>query len=443
MKSNTIIALATPPLTSALAMIRVSGDDAFVLTDQLFSKKISSITKRTTFVGDLIYKGELIDNVVLIAYPHPNSFTGEDVVEISSHGSMLIVNEIVSAYIALGARYAERGEFSSRGFYNGRMDLVEVESINDLINATTKEAKNLSLLSYKGRTSDLIKPLRDSLGELLAQVEVNIDFPEYEDIEEANESMIYEKIGELRKSIASLIEGGEKGKIIKYGVKVALVGQPNVGKSSILNALLKENKAIVTDIPGTTRDIVEGDLNLNGVSVHFLDTAGIREEADVVEAIGVERSKKAIEEADVVVLVVDSLRGFGEKEKEIVSLIGGKTLITCYNKADKVSKKEDGKLYVSALNNDVKPLEKALYDCLGLTKESFNNPSLSNIRELGLLRQIDSSLEQAALDCVNEAPIDLVSINLNSAYNCARELLGEETTTDLTDEIFSRFCVGK
>ncbi len=443
MKSNTIIALATPPLTSALAMIRVSGDDAFVLTDQLFSKKISSITKRTTFVGDLIYKGELIDNVVLIAYPHPNSFTGEDVVEISSHGSMLIVNEIVSAYIALGARYAERGEFSSRGFYNGRMDLVEVESINDLINATTKEAKNLSLLSYKGRTSDLIKPLRDSLGELLAQVEVNIDFPEYEDIEEANESMIYEKIGELRKSIASLIEGGEKGKIIKYGVKVALVGQPNVGKSSILNALLKENKAIVTDIPGTTRDIVEGDLNLNGVSVRFLDTAGIREEADVVEAIGVERSKKAIEEADVVVLVVDSLKGFGEKEKEIVSLIGGKTLITCYNKADKVSQKGDGKLYVSALNNDVKPLEKALYDCLGLTKESFNNPSLSNVRELGLLRQIDSSLEQAALDCVNKAPIDLVSTNLNSAYNCARELLGEETTTDLTDEIFSRFCVGK
>ncbi len=443
MKTNTIIALATPPLTSALAMIRVSGDDAFVLTDQLFSKKISSITKRTTFVGDLIYKGELIDNVVLIAYPHPNSFTGEDVVEISSHGSMLIVNEIVSAYIALGARYAERGEFSSRGFYNGRMDLVEAESINDLINATTKEAKNLSLLSYKGRTSDLIKPLRDSLGELLAQVEVNIDFPEYEDIEEANESMVYEKIGELRKSIAFLIEGGEKGKIIKYGVKVALVGRPNVGKSSILNALLKENKAIVTDIPGTTRDIVEGDLNLNGVSVCFLDTAGIREEADVVEAIGVERSKKAIEEADVVVLVVDSLKGFGEKEKEIVSLIGGKTLITCYNKADKVSKKEDGKLYVSALNNDVKPLEKALYDCLGLTKESFNNPSLSNVRELGLLRQIDSSLEQAALDCANETPIDLVSINLNSAYNCARELLGEETTTDLTDEIFSRFCVGK
>lgn len=443
MKNNTIVALATPPLVSALAMIRVSGEEAFELTDKLFSKKVSSIEKRSTFVGDLSYNGEMIDNVVLIAYPHPNSFTGEDVVEICCHGSPLIANEIVSAYIGLGARYADRGEFSSRGFYNGRMDLVEAESINDLINATTKEAKNLSLLSYKGKTSNLIKPLRDSLGELLAMVEVNIDFPEYEDIEETNEATIINRIREIRSDIASLIEGGEKGKIIRYGIKVALVGQPNVGKSSILNALLKENKAIVTDIPGTTRDVIEGDLNLNGVPVRFLDTAGIREETDVVEAIGVERSKKAIEEADVVILVVDSTRGFGEKEEEIRSYATGKELLICYNKAECLENKEDGKLYVSALNNDVKPLEEALYGCLGLTKEAYENPSLSNVRELGLLRQIDSSLEQASFDCVAHAPIDLVSTNLISAYNCARELLGEETTTDLTDEIFSRFCVGK
>lgn len=384
-----------------------------------------------------------MDNVVLIAYPRPNSFTGEDVVEIFCHGSMVIANEIIEAYISLGARYAERGEFSSRGFYNGKMDLLEAESINDLINATTKEAKNLSLLSYKGATSDLVRPLRDSLADLLSSVEVNIDFPEYEDIEEANETMIVSKIDELRENIKSLIDGGEKGKIIRYGIKVALIGQPNVGKSSILNALLNENKAIVTNIPGTTRDIVEGDLNIKGVSFRFLDTAGIRNETDEVETIGVERSKKAIEEADIVVLVVDSLKGFGEKEEEITKLSKGKNLIICHNKADSLSIKEDGKLYVSALNKDIGPLKDALYKSLGLNDEAYKNPSLSNVRELGLLRRINSSLKQAKADCLNGAPIDLVSVNLLNAYNCSRELLGEETTTDLTDEIFSRFCVGK
>lgn len=443
MKSNTIVALATPPLMSALAVIRVSGDDALLLTDKLFSKEVSSISKRTSFVGDIAYNGELIDNVVLLAYPHPNSFTGEDVVEIFCHGSMIIVNEIIEAYISLGARYADRGEFSSRGFYNGKMDLLEAESINDLISATTKEAKNLSLLSYKGETSNLIKPLRDSLAELLSSVEVNIDFPEYEDIEEMNEQIIVSKIDEIRKNISSLIDGGEKGKIVRYGIKVALVGQPNVGKSSILNALLKENKAIVTDIPGTTRDVIEGSYNLKGVPVTFLDTAGIREEADVVEAIGVERSKKAIEEADIVVLVVDATNGFGEKEKEIEELAKDKKLIVCYNKEDELKNKEDGKLYISAAKGELKPLEDALYECLGLTKEAYKNPSLSNVRELGLLRQIDSSLAQAKIDCVSNAPIDFVSVNLMAAYNCVRELLGEEATNDLTDEIFSRFCVGK
>lgn len=218
--------------------------------------------------------------------------------------------------------------------------MVEAESINDLISATTKEAKNLSLKSYKGETSDLIKPLKDSLAELLSSVEVNIDFPEYEDIEEMNELTIVKKIDEIRESISSLIEGGEKGKIIRYGVKVALVGQPNVGKSSILNALLKENKAIVTDIPGTTRDVIEGNFNLKGIPITFLDTAGIRAETDVVEAIGVERSKKAIEDADIVVLVIDSTKDLSDKDKEIEELAKEKKLIVCYNKEDALKTKK-------------------------------------------------------------------------------------------------------
>ena len=229
MKNNVIVALATPPLISALALIRVSGEGAFELTDKLFSQKVSGCQKRGIYVGDISFDGQIIDNVVLMAYPHPKSFTGEDVVEICCHGSPLIANEITGAYMALGARYAERGEFSARGFYNGRMDLVEAESINDLIFATTKEAKNLSLLAYKGKTSELVKPLKEKLAALLALVEVNIDFPEYEDIETANENLILDEVNNLRSEISHLIEGGEKGKIIRYGVKVALVGQPNVG----------------------------------------------------------------------------------------------------------------------------------------------------------------------------------------------------------------------
>ena len=440
-KNNVIVALATPPLISALALIRVSGDGVFSLTDQLFSKTLTGLTKRASFVGDIRFNDEVIDNVVLIAYPHPNSFTGEDVVEICCHGSPLIANEIISAYIALGARYAERGEFSSRGFFNGKMDLIEAESINDLINATTKEAKKIAMMSYKGETSKLVDPIIKSLADLLALVEVNIDYPEYEDIEEANEETIIARCEEIRSSLSVLIRRGEEGKIVRGGINVALVGRPNVGKSSLLNAILHENKAIVTDIPGTTRDVVEGEINLKGVPVRFLDTAGIRENADLVESIGVERSLKTIDDADLVVVVLDASAPRSAEDEAILERAKEKRHIVCYNKSD-LSKPQEG-ICVSALKGEISPLLDAIYRSLGLSQEVYELPSLSNARELGALRNIDLLLSEAVADSRAHAPIDLVAADLMSAYNTARELIGIGATNDLTDEIFSRFCVGK
>ena len=267
---ETIVALATAPIKSALAIIRVSGDDAFELVSKCFSKDIRDIKERTLLFGNIVDNKKVIDEVVLAIYKGPKSFTGEDLVEIMCHGSMLIANEIIELLLSKGARYATNGEYSSRAFLNGRIDLIQAEAINDVINASSKEAKELSILSLKGKTSELILPIKKRIADVLSLIEVNIDYPEYEDIEVANKNHVISLVDELVPQINSLVESGEKGLIIKEGIKVALVGKPNVGKSSLLNALLGESKAIVTDIAGTTRDVVEGEINLNGVVLHLI-----------------------------------------------------------------------------------------------------------------------------------------------------------------------------
>ena len=287
MLGTTIIALATPPFPSALALIRVSGSEAFAITDSMFSKKISNCKEKTIFYGEMHdEQGRMIDLVMVFAYPGPNTMTGEDVVEITCHGSQLIANQIIEAYLTHGAVYATRGEFSSRAFYNGKMDLVEAEAVNDVINATTVESKNLALLSLSGKTSKLIAPLKEEIADMLALLEVGIDFPEYDEEEQASNEGIAKGCKGIRERICKLIAQGEEGRYIREGVKVAIVGEPNVGKSSILNALLKENKAIVSDIPGTTRDVVEGSLSLDGIPLFLLDTAGIHDTEDRIEQLG-------------------------------------------------------------------------------------------------------------------------------------------------------------
>lgn len=440
---KTIVALATPPMKSALAIIRVSGDDCFSIVSKCFSKNIEQIDKRTLLVGHIIDKNNntKIDEVVLAAYKGPRSFTGEDLVEIICHGSILIANQIIELLLSNGAVLATNGEYSSRAFLHQKIDLIQAEAINDMINATTKEAKNLSLLSLSGETSKLINPLKTSLADLISLIEVNIDFPEYEDIEIANKEKIINHCHNLITQIDKLVKDGEKAQIITSGIKVAIVGKPNVGKSSLLNALVGEEKAIVTDIAGTTRDIVEGEVNLNGLLLHLLDTAGIRDVDDKVESIGVERAKKSLDEAELIIVVLDASRPLDEEDHKILELTKNLNRIIVYNKNDKA--KVDNQLSISAMNKDISALTNEIFKKVGLKEDNFKKPALNNARQIGLLKRARNALDIAIQDADNDLTVDLISVNLLEAYNALLEILGEANQLDLSKEIFSRFCVGK
>lgn len=411
------------------------------MLERALGKKIDRQGKRQIIHGTISYQGKDIDDVMAFVYPAPHTVTGEDMVEISCHGSMVIANEIIAAFLGLGCRYATSGEFSSRAFYNGKIDLIQAEAINDMINATTIESKNVALLSLEGKTSKIVLPLKQGIADILALLEVGIDYPEYDEEESITHDLLIEKATLLRESIAEMIASGQKGKIVRHGLDVAIVGEPNVGKSSLLNALLEEDKAIVSPIPGTTRDIVEGSVSLKGIPLRFLDTAGIHQTEDVVEKIGVDRSYQSIEKADLVILVYDGTNPVVDPKLE--DIVKGKKTIRVYNKADLSQEKEDGNLYISAIKREIEPLKEEIFKVLSIDEKTYHTPSLSNERELGLLRQIDGDLEQAINEAKNKAGFDILSLYLQKAYREVRELLGEEASQDLSDEIFSRFCVGK
>lgn len=440
--AETIIALATAPIKSALSLIRVSGSSSFAITRSVFSKPEKIDGSRKMVFGEIVRDGKTLDQVMLYLYPAAHSMTGEDVVEISCHGSMVIVTEIIDLFISLGAKYAERGEFTERAFLNGKMNLVEAEAVNELINAKTKEGKDLALLSLKGESSFLLVPIKKELGDLLSLIEVNIDYPEYEDIEIANESKIVQSCSKIQKDIAKLIQNGNVGRAIKEGVSVSLVGVPNVGKSSLLNALINEDKAIVSSIPGTTRDLVEGSFEISGVPFFLTDTAGLRETDNEIERIGVQKSEEALRKSELVLLVLDAKRPV--LPQRIEAATEGKEVLKVYNKSDTVNERlyTDG-IYVSALNGDVKALKEAMLKRIGVSEESFGAPSLSNARQIALLKQVSSLLDEAAKEAKLGYPMDLISVSLHRAFNAIKEILGEEVSQDISDEIFSRFCLGK
>ena len=438
---ETIVALATAPIKSALGIVRLSGDDVLDVVSKCFSKDLRNITDKTIFYGSIVDENEKIDDVVLLAYKGPKSFTGEDSVEIICHGSSLIYKQIIETCIKNGARMATNGEFSSRAYMHNKIDLVQAEAINDVINSTTKEAKKLNLMSLDGKTSALIRPIKTKIADILSLIEVNIDYPEYEDIEVANKDTIINIVNEIIPQIDELIDDGEKAKIINEGIKVALVGKPNVGKSSLLNAFLGEDRAIVTDIAGTTRDVVEGSANIDGIVLHLFDTAGIRESNDKIESIGIEKSKKTIQEADIVVVVLDSTSNLDEEDRQILEYTKEYNPIVVYNKNDESS--SNNELSISALNNEIEPLIKAIKERIGLTEKSFSKPALNNARQLGLLAKAKESLLKAKEDAENNLTVDLISTSLFDAYASILEILGEANQIDLAKEIFSRFCVGK
>lgn len=444
---ETIVALATAPLKSALAIVRLSGDDCFDVVNKFFSKKINfkENEKNKIYHGYILNNNEKVDEVVLLAYKNPFSFTGEDSVEIISHGSPLIYNEIIEIALKNGARMATNGEYSSRSFMHNKLDLIQAESINDLINAETKEARDIIMQSLDGSTSSLITPLKKDFGDLLSLIEVNIDYPEYLDIEVANKEKITNVLIKNKEYITSLINNANKSKLIRNGINVVILGRPNVGKSSLLNALINEDKAIVTDIKGTTRDIVEAKFNLNGLLINLYDTAGIHESNDFIENIGIKKSKDKINEADLIICLFDSIN-FNDEDKEILSLIKNKNHIICINKKDLLSNNElnnNDYVYISALNKDIDSLKERILINLGLKDTNIKNVSISNTREIGILESINSLIDSTLIDLNNDLSLDLISININSIYLKILELTGEDHDFDIAKEIFSRFCVGK
>ena len=438
---ETIVALATAPIKSALSIVRLSGDDVLDVVSKCCSKDLRDIKERTILYASIVDKGEKVDDVVLLVYKGPKSFTGEDSVEIICHGSPLIAKQIVEVCMQNGARMATNGEFSSRAFMHNKIDLVQAEAINDVINATTKEAKKLNLLSLDGKTSELLKPIKTRLADILSLIEVNIDYPEYEDIEVAKKDKVVAVSNELVEKIDLLIADGEKAQIINEGVKVAIVGKPNVGKSSLLNAFLGEDRAIVTEVAGTTRDVIEGHVNIDGVVLHLYDTAGIHESNDRIESIGIEKSKKTINDADVVIVVLDGSNELDDEDKQILEYTKELHPIVVYNKSDISS--QDGRLSISALNNNIEPLIKKIKEVIGLDEISFSKPALNNARQIGLLKKAKEAILKAKQDAENDLTIDLVSVSLLEAYTAILEILGEANQMDLAKEIFSRFCVGK
>ena len=435
---ETIVALATPSLKSALAIIRLSGGDTFNIVNQIFTKDILKNKKRDIHFGYIKDGEKTIDQVVILTYVAPHSFTGEDCLEIICHGSMVIANEIINLLISKGARYATNGEFSSRAFLNNKIDLVQAEAINDMINASTSEAKDLSLLALKGENSKLFIPIQKKIADLLSQLEVNIDFPEYEDIEEISKEEVIKYAQEIIDELEPLIKKGEHDKIYREGVKIALVGKPNVGKSSLLNALISEEKAIVTPIAGTTRDIVEGECNIGGVLFRFFDTAGVHESSDLIEQIGINKALDTIKNCDLVIYIVDE----DKYDEEMLNLIKDKKHIIVHNKMDLTNTRNKNEIYVSALNKIINSLIEEIKKVMEIDEINIK-PSFNNSRQIGLLKAIVINLKQALNDAKEGLSTDLISASILLAYNASLDLLGKNNKNDLTDEIFSRFCVGK
>ncbi len=441
--SDTIVALATPPTKSALAIVRLSGPQAFSMFSSIFSKDLTLEKERGVHLGTIRDGDDIIDQAVVIQYLAPKSFTGEDLLEIIIHGSPLIAYQLIETLIAKGARNANPGEFSSRAFLHQKVDLIQAEAIHDVIQATTIEAKRLSLLSLTGQTSEKITPIRQRIADILSLIEVNIDYPEYQDIEQASKEKVITDCVEIVRLLNTFIGEGEKGRLIKEGIKVAIIGKPNVGKSSLLNALINEEKAIVTDIAGTTRDVVEAELNLRGVVLKILDTAGIRQTDNVIETIGIQKTMTTVEQADVVIYVQDATNPSEFEDDSLNALLQTKAVIRVYNKKDLLTQHDHQKLYISAKSKDINPLLDAMMQVLGIQEANYYTPSFNNARQLGSLKQIREHLQKAIEDAKANLTTDLISSSLQLAYQEVIQLLGLEGKIDLGGEIFSRFCVGK
>ncbi|PLR83348.1 tRNA uridine-5-carboxymethylaminomethyl(34) synthesis GTPase MnmE [Bacillus canaveralius] len=461
MEFDTIAAISTPMGEGAIAIVRLSGEQAFEITDQLFrspgGKRIIDAASHTIHYGHIIdpKTQEVAEEVMVTVMRGPKTFTREDVIEINCHGGLVSVNRVLQLALTSGARLAEPGEFTKRAFLNGRIDLSQAEAVMDLIRAKTDRAMNVALGQMEGRLSKLIRKLRQEILEILAHVEVNIDYPEYDDVEEMTHVMLLDKAQYIRDELQKLLQTSQQGKILREGISTVIVGRPNVGKSSLLNSLVHENKAIVTDIPGTTRDVIEEYVNVRGVPLRLLDTAGIRETEDIVEKIGVERSRQVLKEADLILLVVNFSDQLTAEDENIFKAVEGMDVIVIINKTDLPQKidmdriKElanDHKVVTTSLLEDegVDDLEEAIASLFFAGSiEAGDMTYVSNTRHIALLGQSLHSIEEAIEGVEMGTPIDIVQIDLTRAWEQLGEIIGDSVHESLIDQLFSQFCLGK
>lgn len=448
--NDTIAAISTTMGVGAIAIIRVSGNDAINIVNKIFKgKDLTTVDSHNITYGHIIDKESIIDEVLVSIMKGPRTFTREDVVEINTHGGIAITNKVLELLLLNGCRLAEPGEFTKRAFLNGRIDLIEAEGVMDLINSKTEKSRKLAINQVNGEVSKLIKSLRQKVIEILANIEVNIDYPEYEDIEEMTNSMILSNIDSIEKEIKNILKHSEDSKIIKDGIKTIIIGSPNVGKSSILNRLLNEEKAIVTDIAGTTRDIVEGNIIIDGIVLNMIDTAGIRKTDDVVESIGVKKSLDLINEADLILYVLNNNKELTNEEKEILDRIKDKNNIVIVNKIDL-----ENRLDLNLLSEFI---EMSVKDDIGINelrdkiKKMFNLEQieqndftyLSSARSISLLKKSLESLSAVRTGIENNMPVDMVEIDLKQMWSTLGEIIGETYSDELIDQLFSQFCLGK
>ena len=448
---DTIAAISTPLGEGAIAIVRLSGSDALSIAKKVFQgKDLDKVASHTINYGHIFDKDRLVDEVMLSVMKAPKTFTREDLVEINTHGGIAVTQEILQLLLRSGARLAEPGEFTKRAFLNGRIDLAQAESVMDLIRAKTDQAANIAVKQLDGSLSNLINNIRQEILESLAQVEVNIDYPEYDDVETMTSQMLLEKTAHFEQLLETLLATAKRGKILREGLRTAIIGRPNVGKSSLLNQLLREEKAIVTDIAGTTRDVITEFANIGGVPLELIDTAGIRETEDVVEKIGVERSQKALEEADLVLLVLDASSPLTPKDLELLELSSATNRIILLNKTDLPEKIELEKLpedfiRISALKNEnldaVEKQIRALFFSGEI--EAKDATTLSNARHIGLVEQALDALKEANRGLAMGLPVDLIQVDVTRCWQLLGEITGEAAPDELITQLFSQFCLGK
>lgn len=449
--NDTIVAISTTMGVGAISIIRLSGKDAISIVNQCFKgKNLEEVPTHTINYGHIYDGEELIDEVLVSVMKGPRSFTAEDVVEVNSHGGIITTNRILETMLNHGARLAEPGEFTKRAFLNGRIDLVKSEAVMDLIESKSDEARKMALSQLGGTTSTLITNFRNTLKQLLSSIEVNIDYPEYYDIEVMTVEKIKEQVSIMKKELQELVKSSENTATIKNGIKTVILGKPNVGKSSILNKLLEQDKAIVTDIAGTTRDIVEGEIYLDGVLLNIIDTAGIRETDDVVERIGVEKSLSMINDADLIIVVLNSNEELSDEDKEILEKTKDKTRIIVLNKNDldkKLVIPTNLKNIVETNTNDldgIKSLKKKIKELFNLEQIATKDYTyLANSRQISLAKQAYKNLLDAEQAIEDDQPVDMIEIDLKECFDTLGEIIGATYSEEIIDNLFENFCVGK